>query len=143
MTEPVSPPQDHALPDVNTLRKMADAHGCAALGHSLSRSLRSPAEISANPSGLRSVGCALGPMRCQVDGLQTQPGDDGTHSHFFVLNFYLILFYFLAMPCGMLDLVPRPGIKPTPLNWKFVEYQPLANQAVSTLDSFSCFAFPL
>ena len=29
-----------------------------------------------------------------------------------------------------------------PLNWKFVKYQPLANQAVFTLDSFSCFAFP-
>lgn len=41
----MSPPQDHALPDVNTLRKMADAHGCAALGHSLSQSLRSPADL--------------------------------------------------------------------------------------------------
>lgn len=80
-------------------------------------------------------------MRCQVDGLQTQPGDDGTPLTSF-LNFYLILFYFLAIPCGMLDLVPRPGIRAHKFR-KFVEYQPLANQAVSTLDSFSCLAFPL
>ena len=41
-----------------------------------------------------SVHCALGPVRCQVDGLQTQPGDDGTRSHFFFkFSFNLILFF--------------------------------------------------
>lgn len=50
-------PQDHALPAVDTLRKTADAYGCAAPGHSLSWSLRSPAEISGKP--IWSEECAL------------------------------------------------------------------------------------
>lgn len=64
----------------------------------------------ANPSDLRSVGYALGPMRCQVDGLQTQPGDCGALALTSFFNFYLILFYFLAVPYAMLDVIPRNQI---------------------------------
>ena len=87
-------PQDHALPAVDTserrLTPMAVQHRdtvCPGVSGPPQRS-------RANPSGLRSVHCALGPVRCQVDGLQTQPGDDGTRSHFFFkFSFNLILFF--------------------------------------------------
>ena len=61
----------------------------------------------ANPSDLRSVGYVLGPVRCQVDGLQTQPGHCGALALISFFNFHLILFYFLAVPCAMLDVIPR------------------------------------
>ena len=42
-----------------------------------------------------------------MDGLQTQPGDYGALVLTSFFNFHLILFYFLAVPCAMLDVNPR------------------------------------
>lgn len=130
-------PQDHALPDVNTLRKMADAHGCAALGHSLGPwSLRSPVEISANPSGLSECGLCFGAHEMPRMAL-------GRHSLGMMVltltSFFKFLFNFILLfghTMWHADLVPRPGIKPS------TPELALANQAVSTLILSPASLFP-
>ena len=42
-----------------------------------------------------------------MDGLQTQPGHCGALALTSFFNFHLILFYFLAVPCAMLDVISR------------------------------------